>query len=100
VPVWNGYALVTKGYFAKTMSRPRDAKWLDEQDMAHVRGAPNHPQSVARAGFDKPNTGHHHLLADADLPPLGQPIPNDFRHLHFGAGETEVSRLREWRFFA
>jgi hypothetical protein len=44
--------------------------------------------------------GHHHLLVDADLPPLGQPIPNDFRHLHFGAGETEASRLREWRFFA
>ncbi|MDE2472128.1 MAG: DUF4399 domain-containing protein [Bradyrhizobium sp.] len=45
---------------------------------------------VAPAGFDKPNTGHHHLLIDTDLPPLDQPIPNDFHHLHFGAGQTEA----------
>jgi Domain of unknown function (DUF4399) len=45
---------------------------------------------VAPAGFDKPNTGHHHLLIDAELPPLDQPIPNDFNHLHFGAGQTEA----------
>ncbi|MBR0823225.1 DUF4399 domain-containing protein [Bradyrhizobium liaoningense] len=45
---------------------------------------------VAPAGFDKPNTGHHHLLVDAELPPLNQPIPNDFNHLHFGAGQTEA----------
>ncbi|WP_307756498.1 DUF4399 domain-containing protein [uncultured Bradyrhizobium sp.] len=45
---------------------------------------------VAPAGFDKPNTGHHHLLVDADLPPLDQPIPSDFNHLHFGAGQTEA----------
>jgi len=24
------------------------AKWLDEQDMAHVRGAPNHPQTQGK----------------------------------------------------
>jgi len=45
---------------------------------------------VAPAGFDKPNTGHHHLLVDAELPPLDQPIPSDFNHLHFGAGQTEA----------
>jgi hypothetical protein len=46
---------------------------------------------VAPAGLDKPNTGHHHLLIDAKLPPLDEPIPNDFNHLHFGAGQTEAS---------
>jgi Domain of unknown function (DUF4399) len=45
---------------------------------------------VAPAGVDKPNTGHHHLLIDAELPPLDKPIPNDFNHLHFGAGQTET----------
>ena len=45
---------------------------------------------VAPAGLDVPNTGHHHLLIDTDLPPLDQPIPNDRHHLHFGAGQTEV----------
>jgi len=45
---------------------------------------------VAPAGLEKPNTGHHHLLIDTDLPPLDQPIPNDFSHLHFGTGQTEA----------
>jgi prolyl-tRNA editing enzyme YbaK/EbsC (Cys-tRNA(Pro) deacylase) len=46
---------------------------------------------VAPAGIDKPNTGHHHLLIDTDVPPLDEPIPNDFHHLHFGAGQTEAT---------
>jgi hypothetical protein len=45
---------------------------------------------VAPAGFEKANTGHHHLLIDAPLPPFDQPIPSDFNHLHFGAGQTEA----------
>ena len=45
---------------------------------------------VAPAGIDKPNTGHHHLLVDADLPPFDEPIPNDRNHLHFGGGQTEA----------
>jgi hypothetical protein len=45
---------------------------------------------IAPAGVDHPNTGHHHLIIDSDLPPLDQPIPNDKNHLHFGAGQTEV----------
>src|SRR6476646_5265506 len=46
---------------------------------------------VAPAGIEKPNTGHHHLLIDAKPPPLDQPIPNDFNHLHFGAGQSEAT---------
>lgn len=46
---------------------------------------------VAPAGIDRPNTGHHHLLVDTKLPPLDEPIPNDFNHLHFGAGQTEAA---------
>jgi hypothetical protein len=45
---------------------------------------------VAPAGSDRQNSGHHHLLIDTELPPLDQPIPNDFNHLHFGAGQTEA----------
>src|SRR5262249_50950909 len=45
---------------------------------------------VAPAGSDRENSGRHHLLIDTDLPPLDQPIPNDFNHLHFGAGQTET----------
>jgi hypothetical protein len=45
---------------------------------------------VAPKGVNYPNTGHHHLLIDTDLPPAGQEIPSDRNHLHFGAGETET----------
>lgn len=46
---------------------------------------------VAPAGIDKANTGHHHVLIDTDLPPLGLPLPNDAQHRHFGGGQTEAS---------
>ncbi len=45
---------------------------------------------VVAAGVTKPNSGHHHLLIDAPLPALDQPIPNDANHLHFGRGQTEA----------
>jgi hypothetical protein len=45
---------------------------------------------ICPAGVDKPNTGHHHVIVDADLPPLDQPIPSDRNHLHFGRGQTEA----------
>ena len=45
---------------------------------------------VAPAGTNNENTGHHHLLVDAELPPLDEPIPNDANHLHFGGGQTEA----------
>ncbi len=45
---------------------------------------------VAPAGTQMDNTGHHHLIIDAELPPAGQPIPKDERHRHFGGGQTET----------
>src|SRR3954470_11233472 len=45
---------------------------------------------VAPAGSDRANSGHHHLIIDAPTPTLNTEIPNDFQHLHFGAGQTET----------
>jgi len=45
---------------------------------------------VAPKDVKFPNTGHHHLLIDTDLPPADEEIPSDRNHLHFGAGETET----------
>lgn len=45
---------------------------------------------VAPKDVKFPNTGHHHLLIDTDLPAPGEVIPSDRNHLHFGAGETET----------
>jgi hypothetical protein len=46
---------------------------------------------VTHAGDDFPNAGHHHLLIDVDeaLDP-NDAIPQDKKHLHFGAGQTEA----------
>lgn len=45
---------------------------------------------IAPAGIDKPNTGHHHVLIDTDLPALDREIPNDKNHVHFGRGQSEA----------
>ena len=45
---------------------------------------------IAPAGLDKANTGHHHLLVDAEkLPEAGKPM--DKEALHFGGGQTETT---------
>ena len=46
---------------------------------------------LAPAGTFESGTGHHHLLVDTEVPPLGQPIPTDDNHLHFGKGQTETT---------
>lgn len=46
---------------------------------------------VAPAGVASPNTGHHHLVIDAPLPPLDLPLPKDDQHIHFGGGQTETT---------
>jgi Domain of unknown function (DUF4399) len=38
-----------------------------------------------------PNTGHHHLIIDGELPPLDQPIPANDTYHHFGTGATQVT---------
>jgi hypothetical protein len=45
---------------------------------------------VSPAGLNVNGTGHHHLIIDADLPNLTQPIQADKNHVHFGKGQTEV----------
>ncbi|MFQ5534243.1 MAG: DUF4399 domain-containing protein [Sphingomonadales bacterium] len=46
---------------------------------------------VAPAGVAKSGTGHHHLIIDADLPDLNEPIPKDDHYRHFGGGQTEAT---------
>jgi hypothetical protein len=45
---------------------------------------------IAPAGVAKPNTGHHHLIVDADTPALDRELPSDPNHIHFGGGQSEV----------
>lgn len=46
---------------------------------------------VAPAGVDKPDTGHHHLIVDAELPPSNLPVPTSDHYIHFGKGQTETT---------
>jgi len=46
---------------------------------------------IAPAGIKFDNTGHHHLLIDADIPAdLTQPQPANEHIMHFGKGQTEA----------
>jgi hypothetical protein len=45
---------------------------------------------VAPAGTNLPQTGHHHLIIDENLPDLNNAIPSDNHHRHFGGGQTET----------
>lgn len=46
---------------------------------------------IAPAGVERANTGHHHLVIDAGLPPPMQPIPSSANYIHFGGGQTETT---------
>ena len=46
--------------------------------------------NVVQAGDNQPDSGHHHLLVDTDLPDFGLPIPADEHHIHFGDGSTST----------
>ncbi|MEN3289099.1 MAG: hypothetical protein V7634_3399 [Bradyrhizobium sp.] len=49
---------------------------------------------IAPAGTEAPNTGHHHLLIDAEPltgDALNEAIPVDEHHVHYGKGQTEAS---------
>jgi hypothetical protein len=45
---------------------------------------------VMPAGDITANTGHHHLLINADPVKLGDVVPVDETHIHFGKGQTET----------
>lgn len=45
---------------------------------------------VKPAGDMSANTGHHHLLINADAIKAGESVPFDETHLHFGKGQTET----------
>lgn len=44
----------------------------------------NEGMSVTKAGDNQPNSGHHHLLIDGDLPGLGKPIPASADYVQLG----------------
>ena len=77
---------------------PKDAElyFIPPQDGAAVKSPVTvrfglRGMGVAPAGVAMENTGHHHLLIDAELPPQDLPVPADANHVHFGKGQTEAA---------
>src|SRR5205085_4957536 len=46
--------------------------------------------TVAPAGTVSPGTGHHHLVIDGKPAALGEVVPADDTHIHYGKGQTEA----------
>jgi hypothetical protein len=78
--------------------RPQDAYLyiISPRDGARIKGPfwvrfGLRGMGVTQAHSNAPNAGHHHLYIDDDAPiDPNDPIPQDKKHLHFGAGETEA----------
>jgi hypothetical protein len=91
-------ALMPTAALAQGATAPKDAYLyiISPADGDTVKGAfwcrfGLRNMSVTHAGDNFPNSGHHHLLIDADQPTdPGEPIPQDRKHVHYGAGETEA----------
>lgn len=45
---------------------------------------------IAPAGVKLSNTGHFHILIDREAPAIGEVIPADPSHRHYGAGQIET----------
>jgi hypothetical protein len=91
-------ALLPAAALAQGATAPKDAYlyFISPADGDTVKGAfwcrfGLRHMGVTHAGGNFPNSGHHHLLIDADEPTdPGEPIPQDKKHVHYGAGETEA----------
>jgi hypothetical protein len=59
-----------------------------EQEFKVVMGVRG--MAVNPAGEIVPDTGHHHLLIDARPLRMGEIVPADEQHVHFGKGQTET----------
>jgi hypothetical protein len=46
---------------------------------------------IAPAGVKLPGTGHFHILIDREAPAIGEVIPADAFHRHYGAGQIETT---------
>ena len=74
-----------------------EAYFISPMNGAHVSSPVNvsfglRGMGVAPAGVEVPNTGHHHLLVNADpLPDLTQALPSSDQVRHFGKGQTEAA---------
>lgn len=47
-------------------------------------------KTLAKAGSQSENEGHHHIIIDGAPLERGQVVPTDAQHIHFGQAQTET----------
>src|SRR5215467_11510652 len=93
-----GLVLLPTAAVAQGLPTPKDASLyiISPKDGATVSGPfwcifGLRGMGISHAGDQFPNSGHHHLLIDVDEPlNPSEPIPQDKKHLHYGAGQTQA----------
>jgi len=99
-----GLLLLAGAAFAEDAAKPfwpADAKvfFIEPKDGAVIEGPVQVKMgaegiTIAPAGTDQPNTGHHHILVDTTVP-TGEAaqfaMPADFHNRHYGKGQTEAT---------
>ena len=67
---------------------PDDGYISKSQNVKLVFGIDNF--NILPAGVDGCNSGHHHLVLDADLPMLNRPIPSTENYIHLERGKLNL----------
>ena len=73
-----------------TITAPREGETVSGPDVTVRLAAAN--MEIVPAGDMTPNSGHHHIIVNADLPAMDAPIPaEEGVYIHMGMGQTEYT---------
>ena len=83
----NGLSLATETSTKVFIIQPKNGEIVDNtfEVIFGIEG-----MTLAPAGTYENNTGHHHLIIDAELPALSLPIPASENYVHFGKGQDRT----------
>jgi len=84
---WNGLILAAESSTKVFIIQPKNGETV-EKTFEVVFGIEG--MTLAPAGTYENNTGHHHLIIDAELPALSLPIPASENYIHFGKGQDRT----------
>ncbi len=73
-----------------TITAPMEGETVSGPDVTVRLAAEN--MEIVPAGDTTPNSGHHHIIVNADLPAMDAPIPAvEGVYIHMGMGQTEYT---------
>ena len=89
---FNGLSLAAESSTKVFIIQPKNGEMVDKtfEVVFGIEG-----MTLAPAGTYQNNTGHHHLIIDAELPALSLPIPASENYVHFGKGQDRTELTLE-----